>query len=406
MTYPFGEPDISYLFPLGIDIGDEAMNVNMLTGYTIKLVRAAISGDSTPIPPEGLSWNSLYIFAYKHKLVSLIYFAIIKLPKEIQDTIPCFEQFRAAWKQELFYDANRQTEANRLSIALTDNKIDYVFLKGYVSKLLYPDTAMRSMGDMDVLYRFSTVSSNAKLPTDEALIKIMNNLGYNQINHTPKDDTFFNQLNSTCIELHRTLVDKGYDKEYDYLENIWNKLEKKSEHEYVMRPEDFYIYHIIHLAKHVRHSGIGLLQFVDLWLFINHHKDLDLEYLHYEFSTLQLDNFELYARMLACKWFGCGNMDCSDSVKESTDTSGLILSPDKYTQEDNNILDLFSSYIFRSGSYGTEMQMEINTIAASSKNGKTGALVKRLFPDKTTMVNYYGEIIEKHSWLIPFIGFI
>lgn len=354
------------------------MNVNILTEYTIKLVKAAICGDSTPLPPEGLSWKFLYLFAHTHRLVSLIYFAIMDLPKEVQDSITCLDQFKTIWKQELFYDANRQSEAARLKAALSQNEIDYVFLKGYVSKLLYPDTAMRSMGDIDILYRLPNDSSNSRAYSDRRLTSIMKKLGYNQINHTPKDDTFFNPLNGTCIELHRTLVDKGYEQEYDYLTNIWSKLENKSTHEYIMCPEDFYIYHIIHMAKHVRHSGIGILHFADLWLFINHHKNLDLEYLHCEFSKLQLNNFEQYARMLALKWFGSENIP-----------------------KDNKVLDLFANYILRSGSYGTELQMEINTIASSSQHSKAGALLCRLFPDKITMVNYYGEIIEKHFWLIP-----
>lgn len=387
-------------------------NIKFFTDYTIELIKAALTDKNTPLPPENFSWELLYLFAVRHKLVSLIYFALIKLPKEVQENIPNFSDFVKIWKQELFLDANRQAEAISVSGALGDNGIDHVFLKGYVTKHLYPDTVMRSMGDMDILYRthlYETDCSNTTNYADTILnnellkniistpknipdstdstasstniTSIMSSLGYQQINHTPKDDTFFNPLNNTYIELHRTLVDKGYQKEFLYLENIWHRLIKKSDHEYVMSNEDFYIYHIIHMAKHVQHSGIGILPFVDLWLYVNS-IDLDRDYLDKEFTSLQLSSFETYARQLAFKWF-------SDNSSSATD-------------EDNVILNLFSDYIFRSGSYGTETQMEINTIAGSSTPTGSGALLRRIFPNKTTMVNYYGAVIEKHPYLIPF----
>ena len=45
------------------------------------------------------------------------------------------------------------------------------------------------------------------------------------------------------------LIDMGYSEWYEYLQDIWEKC-SNDKHEYKMNLEDFYIYHIIHMAKH------------------------------------------------------------------------------------------------------------------------------------------------------------
>lgn len=356
-----------------------------LMNYTISLINAALYGLSAPLPPNDTDWELMYTLAAHHKLASLLNFAIMTLPAEVITSVSSLSKFNAAFKQELFLDANRQAESARISHAFNDNNIDYVFLKGSVSKFLYPDTCMRSMNDIDILYRSNDDNTH--------IGNIMESCSYSLYNHTPKDDGWINMHNHIYIELHRRLVEKSYSSEYIYLDNIWSRLKKKSEHEYVMTPEDFYIYHIIHMSKHFRHSGIGIIPFIDTWLYISKNSGLNIDYLDESFKKLGLSDFEQYARKLSCLWFN----------KDKT-SSALIFNPDDFNDKDIQILDILSMYVFNSGSFGTDIQMEVNSMISNSANAtdKNSAMIKRIFPNKTIMADYYGDIIEKYPAVIPF----
>lgn len=354
--------------------------------YTISLIKSGISGGKTEVPPENLDWNALYLLAFHQHIVSLINFSISKLPQDIKQNIPISAQLTAACKQSLYFDVNRQAEAGKLSKLFSDNQVDFVFLKGYVTKNLYPDTSLRFMSDTDILYRSNT-STNME--------SLMKTAGYELKKHTPKDDAYLNPTCGIYVELHRHLVDKGYETEYNFLDNIWEKLIKKDEHEYVMTDEDFYIYHIIHMSKHVRHSGLGLLHFIDLLLYICEHQNMNIKYIESCLEELRLTSFEKYSRMLACKMFST----------DSYENISLILDSKKYSEDDEKILDSYFSYLLNSGSLGNTLQKEVNSIVScqSTTSPKSGfALIRRIFPNKTTMINYYGNKIEKHPWLIPF----
>lgn len=137
-------------------------------------------------------------------------------------------------------------------------------LKGTVIKYLYPDTAMRVMSDVDILYRSQIQKINRQ---NELLISLMENIGYKVWSREPLEISFYKPLAAISrnmrIEMQTELIDKGYEVWSDYLKNIWDKLIKKSDHEYVMRDEDFYIYHIIHMAKHFINGGIWNCHILD-----------------------------------------------------------------------------------------------------------------------------------------------
>lgn len=351
--------------------------------YTISLIRSCISGGSVEEPPESLDWKGFYLFSLRHNITSMINYSISKLPQDIKQNIPLAKQFLAVFKQDLYLDANRQAEARKLSRIFSENKIDFIFLKGYVTKNLYPDTSLRTMRDTDILYRPDT-SINIET--------LMASAGYQLQNRTPKDDAYLNSVCNVYVELHRYLIDKGYESEYNFLNSIWNRAIKAGEHEYIMTDEDFYIYHIIHMSKHVRHSGLGLIHFIDLWLYIMHYQTMDKKYIENSLKKLNLLSFEKYSRMLACQMF----------YNDSCDKTPFLLEP--CSEEEKKILNLYFQYIFNSGSFGSELQMEVNSLAAAAETDTKSShpLLRRVFPDKITMINYYGDIVEKHFWLIPF----
>ncbi|MFR3834968.1 MAG: nucleotidyltransferase family protein [Eubacterium sp.] len=56
-------------------------------------------------------------------------------------------------KKNIVLDVNRAYELERIEKTLAENNIDYIFLKGSVSKKFYIDSSMRPMNDIDILFR-------------------------------------------------------------------------------------------------------------------------------------------------------------------------------------------------------------------------------------------------------------
>ena len=334
--------------------------------YIIELLKSAVTESVPSAPDSSLDWKFFYTLAKRHKIMSTLYFGMCKLPKEQQSDIGYFDSYVLEYKKNLVLDANRVFELERLKPYLKKNNIDYIFLKGSVSKYLYPDTAMRRMSDIDILFR------NVGF---DVLDEIFFQLGYRILHKDAKDTAYFNPVNEVKIEMQPHLIDKGYTLWYDYLEHIWERcdLEKNQ-----MCKEDFYIYHIIHMAKHFVNGGIGLTHVLDIYMMLNKYTDLDESFVTAELTKLGLFDFHRNLQLLVQYWF--------DGVCPK--------------QEDLRTIQLLEKYIFTSGAFGTRSQLNIN--AAVMRGDTKISLHKKLFPDIHTMINYYGKPLEEHRFLLPF----
>ena len=243
---------------------------------------------------------------------------------------------------------------------LSENSIDYILLKGTVTKHFYPDTSMRMMSDVDILYK----NAEAKY-----IKKLLENKGYTQTKSTPKDDMYLSSNQLVKVEMQQSLLDDGFTEWLKYLDTIWDRCEKKSENEYIMTPEDFYIYHIVHMAKHFINGGIGLRHVLDTWVIKNHYSEIDQEYVKGILRELELITFEKQIDNLCRYWF------------------------EEVIPTDKESINLLSEYIFANGAFGNIEQQSVNEASSGNK--------RKVFPGKETMANYYGDVINRHPSTIP-----
>ncbi|MFQ9516409.1 MAG: nucleotidyltransferase family protein [Eubacterium sp.] len=338
--------------------------------YILELLKCAVTEELPSSPPENINWDNVFLFAKKHKIVSTLYFGMQKLSPCQQQSIKNFDNYLLAYKKALVLDANRTYELEYFKDEFEKNNIDYIFLKGSVTKYLYPDTSMRVMSDIDIFYR------NADF---NLVNQIFTKNGYKILKKEPKEVSFFKSINSVKIEMQTQLIDEGYETWFNYLKNIWDKcLHEENSHEYKMTNENFYIYHIIHMAKHFKNGGIGLTHVIDIWIIINSYTDMNYEYITRELGILKLNIFERNLRMLVSFWFG--------DFKPDEDTS--------------RTLELLGNYLFSNGAFGRKSQQEANAIVAREDTKISWR--KKIFPDRNTMIDYYGSILKRHVWLLPF----
>lgn len=337
------------------------INNELEKNYIIELLKCAITNTTPSIPNKDLDWDVVFEYAKKHRIIPVLYFSIQKLPDEVKSDISYISHYELAYKSNLVDDANRENEIHIITNLLSEINVDYILLKGSVTKHFYPNTSMRMMSDVDILYR--NVDS-------KELKNLLESNGYTQTKSTPKDAMYLSSNQLVKIEMQQSLIDDGFTDWLEYLDTIWDRCKRESENEYIMTPEDFYIYHIVHMAKHFINGGIGLRHILDTWVIKNHFKKMDLEYIKSILARLRLNTFEEQIDTLCKYWFE----DCVSFDQEST--------------------NLLAEYIFANGAFGNIVQQSVNESSAGIKG--------KIFPNKEMMANYYGDTVVKHPITIPF----
>lgn len=329
--------------------------------YIIELLKCAICDTTPSIPSDDLDWDVVFKYAKIHRIAPVLYFAIQKLPEEYKIKITNLDLYELAYKSNLVDDANRENELSIISKELSQNNIDYILLKGTVTKHFYPDTSMRMMSDIDILYR------NA---TPKELHSLFENIRYTLEKSTPKDSLYLSPNKNVKVEMQESLLDAGFTKWLKYLNTVWDRCKNKDRNQFVMTPEDFYIYHIVHMAKHFINGGIGLRHILDTWVIRKHYITINQDYINQVFKELALDKFNDKVTELCGYWF-------EDNVPSDQDTISLL-----------------SEYIFSNGAFGNIRQQSVNETSNGAK--------RKVFPSKEVLANYYGDVVNNHPISIPF----
>ncbi len=344
--------------------------------YFIKIIKCVLHNQSVPIE-EGISYKELFKFAQSHNLESFLYYGLIKneyFNKE--ENIKFYKAVTQAYKDTVLKTAFQSAETEVLLKELEKNDIKYMPLKGYIIKGLYPYVELRTMADFDCLFD----KKEAK-----KVKKIMLSLGY-EIEHfnASNHDVYFKKPFMN-VEMHRELVNDSY-KISKYYKNIWQHLNVASgfKYQYEMTKEDFFIFMIVHCAKHFTSGGTGVRSFIDIYLYVNGYQDMNWDYINNELNNMGLLKFCQTSIDLGNYWFGDG--------------------------EATLLLNSFEESIFSSGVYGTvqnnaTINMFMNENAINNlENSKTKYIFKRIFPSFQFMKTR-NPILNKMPILLPWFYF-
>ncbi len=331
----------------------------------IQLIKSAVTEKPIQLP-DNFDWKCAVEIAKLHKIEALVYYGAYYSQTAIPDELESILKKRVF--AESMLDAQQSHEIFTLCKELGDRKIAYLPLKGMILKKYYPKPEMRYMSDADILIKEEEYSQ---------IEKIMTELGYTfkvESNH----EYVWNKGN-VSIELHKRLIPSYNEDYYKYYGEGW-RLAKCVDGEYIMSDEDFYIYLFTHLAKHYRDSGIGVKQFVDLWVCKNQFPDLDYEYIAEELKKLQLFDFHINCIKLIENWFENG--------------------------EASDITDYMTSFVFSSGVYGRAENNELSdalkkTLSmTNTSNLRVKFYLKKIFVPYDTMKQRY-RLLERFPILLP-----
>lgn len=342
--------------------------------YLIQLIRAVIKEEIPPSPPKNINWEIVYKLSAMHYVSNIVYYAIEKLtpshccPQLIKD---CFFK---DYKKCIAKEATQHIVTEQILEVFEDKGVACIPLKGYFIKNLYPKPDMRVLSDIDIL-----IKEDQSLIVDKVLI----DLGFIFKCSVSFHEIYFKKPFMN-VEIHRRLMrDWIVDKSFNigsYFENVWDKAQiaKDCKYRYKQSIEDYYIFMVAHLAKHYKHSGIGLRHVVDIWVFQNHYSEtLNWNYLKEEFQKSKLWIFENKIRHLCEVWFENG--------------------------KNNDLYDQMTNYILNNGAFGTKknsMHSDLKTEEKSLKISKFLYIIRLLFPSNNRIRIQY-PLVEKLPFLLP-----
>ena len=327
-----------------VDAVDEATRAAGL--YLVHLVAVGLhtaqrgAGRTTSSPvacplPENTTWGRVYALARSNSVEGLSWFGA-----STRDDVP--DDVRKRWSADadmtlwrrLQFDAERE----RVLAAVTAAGFSVLPLKGVLMAGYYPDPAMRSMADNDILYgRVEAIPAGDAdaLQTDEVpggalaegfgshgfriagaterdrertvvastaeLTRIMDGLGYRASHTEVGNADCYEKAPCFNFEMHRILAEARLSFS-DYYRNPWLRARRDAPDSlhFHFADEDEYLYHIAHAFKHYNSGGCGIRLLADEAVFLTAKSErMDWDYIARELDKLGMTDFEARVHAVA-----------------------------------------------------------------------------------------------------------
>ena len=314
-------------------------------------------------------------------LVSFVYPVLVQLKDERLEAVA--QHLEQEYNEELHRVLVQQIEMESLLEKMENIGMDCLPLKGYFMKDYYSEPTFRSMTDFDVLLK----------EFDEKGIQVwMESIGYEVEEQGDEHHDVYVKKPYMVAELHKNLSDEKVEREIpeidEWLGNAWDRciLTEGKQHTYEMTEEDFYLYHLIHLYKHIRHGGISIRPLVDIYVFLDKVSErLNWDYINQVLTDLRLQSFEKAMRSLSNKCF----------MEED-----LLIN-----EEEEKLLMFF----FENGMFGNSKSTQtISVVTEGEKSyakGRVRSLLRIVFQPARILKDKY-PVLEKCPFLLPFVWVI
>lgn len=340
--------------------------------YFIKLLKATIHEEIPSEKPDDIEWRDILNLAAYHKVDEMVFCAVEKL-KDQPDKDILRKMYQQHEKNQLV-NTIQMAEAELILREVTNRGIDILPLKGYVLKSLYPDPNYRQMGDLDYLLERKNLKEAGR---------ILQELGYAADDVGLEDShDVYTKKPYLEVEMHRRLLPPTEENHW-HTDGIWERLKRNPDNAHIMemRPEDFYLYHLLHFEKHYSMDGCGIRSVIDQYYLMKCFGDqLDWDYINEILEKMNYVEFEAMSKGLAQAWFGDGEMK-----KEWEGPA---------------------EFIINSGAFGTFEQYQKWVMDRYRReegiHTKTGFFFRRMFMERERMEFSY-PILKKHGWMLPFL---
>ncbi len=332
--------------------------------YIIALSKAAIFDEDPPLPPEDIDWQYIWDKAYEQNISGLLASAILKLPKDKQPNNAA--QWRNIMIQTMVIMSRKNAEFERMSAKLKENQIEPICLKGCVLKDLYPDPALRVMGDFDVL-----IEKHQRKQAEEI---------FAQEGYMIRRDTLFIEVTKGNIngELFESL-----EAELKHEPQKWNNILKNNaiyaDGKRILNPTYEFAFSIIHTAKHLIGVGCGLRSVLDAVLMLKHRRNIDFEKVNEACKAQGYERVLSYIITIAEQFYGLR----TDDGIERIDCEKLL------------------EYMLDGGVFGHTDESNVLIQQVAKQGGESVGAIRRIFFPPREMLAYKYQYVKKSPLLLP-----
>ncbi|MBQ4120728.1 MAG: nucleotidyltransferase family protein [Clostridia bacterium] len=244
--------------------------------------------------------KEIYTLSKAHDLAHIAGDALSRAGLLQGEAVKAFQK----WQYLALYRYQRVSyEISELRRVLNDEKIPFMPLKGTVLREHYPDPAMRTSVDIDILVHGEDLERVKNL--------LIETLSYRFDVEEGHDVSFF-APSELHVEIHFALCDEK-DKRTLSLGDPWENahLKEGSLYEYEMTNEFFYAYTLAHAAKHFYVGGCGIRPFMDM-VVMRRSMPRDEGKVKALLDKAGLSAFAAYAEKLCDYWFF--EADCDETI--------------------------------------------------------------------------------------------
>lgn len=331
------------------------------TEQLLTLIGAALNGARWRADAD-TDWTALLHLAARHGLQHIV--AQTALQEENAAALPpaLLARMQKLCMQAVAVRTTQDFEAERMMRYFDEHGLFLAPIKGLCTRERYPDAALRSMGDLDLLYDAGQTA---------AVRAAMAALGYTDFREGRKNDTW-SLPPYVHAELHRELL-AAESVQYAASRAIRGRLVPVAgtRRRFRMTAEDEYLFNLIHFADHLRRGGAGVRFVMDVYVY--EQTPLDRTVLRAELEKLGLQTFYENIRAVAVGWF-------SGAAAALTEPQTRL-----------------AQFILNGGVFGSDDDVS----AAAVRGGRVSALMRSCFPGYESMRSMF-PWLERAPVLLPF----
>lgn len=331
-------------------------------GYLVHLVRCAIHGEQPQPIPDPQWFEGVFQCGVWHRVANIAFYSIEKL--EQKPPAELYRRWEACRDKAVIADITQSFARDEIAQAFQASDIRFLEVQGTWIKKFYPQPEYRTMSDVDFII---------------------------DLDNLPKAGAILEELGYQCKTIAGVEVD-GFRPPNVNVEIHTDYFTPTSAYYRVMRPpfasveeagqydiHEFYIYNMIHIAKHYHHGGCGIRRVLDAYYLNLHYGHLlDRQYLQSVFEEANVLDFVNELTALADSWFG----------------------KDSLPGERNDM----ARYIFSAGLHGTEKNVCLNQLESQHGKGlrfvRLRYFLQRVFSRKAMLKRY--PVLKRWKLLYPF----
>ncbi|MBQ9762276.1 MAG: nucleotidyltransferase family protein [Oscillospiraceae bacterium] len=331
--------------------------------YLIHLIKCALGDEQPREIPAGMSFESVFQCGADHDVANIAFYSVKKLKKKPDEQL--YRQWEDCCHRTVVRDFNQSYSRDEIVEEFQNANIRCLEIQGTWIKKLYPQPEFRTMSDIDFII------DSENLPKAGRMLE---RLGY-QCKGVAGVDIFAFRPPNINVEIHTDYFHRS-SRYHCVMRPPFSSVDETGEYSI----NEFYIYNILHIAKHYFGGGCGIRRVLDAYfLNLNYGERIDKQYVNSFFRAAKVEKFVAELSALAERWFALG------------ESSG------KYSDMER--------YIFRSRVHGTMNNWMRNRVRFfyrdNSRFYKLKYCLRRLFPGKKNMYLRY-PVLKKWKILYPF----